>query len=205
MGTTAADISRQFAAARAAASPQALRKLMFSTARAQIEAVEESHRRLLGTALPKRQVVDGMEGKPIEQVERSIVIEWSILAFAARWVGRELMARSPVKSGRYKDAHSLIVDGEVVRFQRAALRDLSPAAEVAFVNLLPYARKIEKGLSPKAPSGVYEATAEAARARFKGLKIEYAYRTYAGDLPRWKTGPRNAAQRRFPTIVMRAR
>jgi hypothetical protein len=45
------------------------------------------------------------------------------------------------------------------------------------VNTQPYARKIEKGLSPAAPDGVYEVVAALAKRRFGNIaSIKFSYR-----------------------------
>jgi hypothetical protein len=85
-----------------------------------------------------------------------------------------------------------------------------------FVNVQPYARKIERGESPSAPEGVYEAVATLARQRFGNVaRIRFEYRVPVGGgtaLEAWagRTGQRRRAgrqrssewNRRQPAIVI---
>jgi len=50
-----------------------------------------------------------------------------------------------------------------------------------FLNIQPYARKIERGQSSQAPDGVYQAVATLAQRRFGNVaKITFSYRTAIG-------------------------
>jgi hypothetical protein len=58
--------------------------------------------------------------------------------------------------GLYKRSHVLIADGVAV--DDGKIPPLAKTSDVRF-NIQPYARKIERGLSPQRPDGVYQAVA----------------------------------------------
>lgn len=91
------------------------------------------------------------------------------------WIASELIARSPVVSGAYRDAHALYADGEFLMSADEVSEDseIVEADEYSFTNTVPYSRKIEFG---KTKAGrdfviqvhphIYERVAEEARGRF---------------------------------------
>jgi hypothetical protein len=89
-------------------------------------------------------------------------------------------AGAPASTG----ANLIFVDGTEFRWATSRRR----RSEVTFMNVTPYAQRIERGWSPKAPDGVYQATATWA----KKLQIARSIRIRTVD------GLRN------PAIVMRA-
>jgi hypothetical protein len=67
------------------------------------------------------------------------------------------------------------IDGEAADFNASIPPDFD---EIVFVNVTPYARKIEKGLSDQAPDGVYEAVAALAARRFGNIvKVRFSFRS----------------------------
>jgi hypothetical protein len=55
------------------------------------------------------------------------------------------------------------------------------ASRYEFVSTVPYARKIERGLSPQAPDGVYQVVAVLAQKRFGNVaRIRFSYRALPG-------------------------
>ena len=96
---------------------------------------------------------------------------------------------SPVLTGRFAKSHELFADGVDTENPNIA----PPAEEYVFLNTQPYARKIERGRSPQAPDGVYQAVATLAQRRFGNIaRITFSYREVRG-------GERN------PAIIVRLR
>lgn len=220
-GLSVGEIRRQFQAVKERFSPEALGKMIAQQASALAREVEDGHRQQVGTTFPRTQIVDGVIGGSLDSGRRVIVFRWSITPFVVRWVIDELRRRSPVLTGKYRDSYRLMINGQEV--DRANFQQFGPDDEIAIASLLPYSRKIEIGRSRMAPQGVYEVTAEAARIKFgrgrqAAVEIEFTYREYAGydaglpgrvksgsDKRRRKTKSTSAAQRRFPTIIIRPR
>lgn len=118
--------------------------------------------RALGYRPDEIRSTDNVLNKPPEQMaiggwsQVEFDLHSDVIAFSA-----ELAKRLSPRSGSnrkapqqtYAENHLVIVDGAVVpppyrvdKFERAVI-----------INLLPYARKIERGLSKKRPNGIYEA------------------------------------------------
>lgn len=164
-----ADRSRQFAA----------------YAREALVEAQEVNRQATGQVPPHETFVDGRRGAALETVkpDGTIVFEFDLLNDLFEWIGLTLMQHSPVLSGRYQDSHLFFADG--VELDPGAT--LPQAQEYAFVNAQAYARKIERGQSPQAPDGVYEAVATLANRRFSNVaRVRFGYRSLpAGAIGDW--------------------
>ena len=134
----------------------------------------------MGREPNKTVYVDGKRGAAITSVKPDgmVVAEWDLFNDVLAYIGEQLVLNSPVLTGRYQDSHVLYCDG----VEHDVLSKAIPFAdEYAFVNIQPYSRKIERGLSPQAPDGVYQAVAVLARRRFGNVaKISFSYRTAIG-------------------------
>ena len=139
--------------------------------------------------------VDGIEEKSLEDVQPfgRVQEEFEILGWAIDYVIGLLHRFSPVKSGDYLHGHELLVNGAPYTIG-APLR---PGDTAEFINRMPYARRIERGWSQHAPSGVYAAVAGIARRRIGSLvRIETTARRIRGggqDLPAIRLIPRRPA------------
>ncbi|WP_428031492.1 hypothetical protein [Ancylobacter sp.] len=145
-------------------------------ARAALLDAQETNRRATGRVPPHETFVDGRKGAPLESVKPDgvIVFEFDLLNDLFEWIAEMLVRHSPVLTGEYQDSHVFFADGVAVEPGGA----LPPAEEYVFVSTVPYARKIERGLSPQAPDGVYEAVAAMAKARFGNLAtIRFSFRS----------------------------
>ncbi len=163
--------------------------------------------------------VDGQEGAQEETVKvgGTIVYEYSRYDLVAEWILTTLREKSPVKSGDYVSSHALFLNGVEVD----TLGSYQPGDVITISNYVPYARKIEVGIThghkinlSVAPH-VYETTAQLARTKYKDLsvKIEFLYtsqsgRTFSkpkapkvGTAPRKRKGPTELV---FPTIRISA-
>ena len=178
-------------------------------ARQALAEAQEVNRRATGVVPPHSTYVDGRLGAPLESVKPDgvIVFEFDLLNDLFEWIGEMLVANSPVLTGRYASSHAFFADG--VKVEPGA--DLPEAGEYAFVSTTPYSRKIERGLSPQAPEGVYEAVALLARRRFGNIaSIRFSYRALfaqvrGGDRHERAKRGRAPVADRFPAIVVTVR
>ena len=161
-------------------------------ARQVIEDTKRDNAAILGRVPPFTIFVDGSRGAPIEAVRPGgvIVVEFELIADVLRYIGEQLVLHSPHLTGRYERSHILFADGTPIDFE-APVQGI--ASEYVFVNSVPYARKIERGLSPQAPHGVYEVVATLAKRKFSRLgQIAFGFRNLAGG-------------QRQPAIIVTAR
>jgi hypothetical protein len=159
--------------------------------------------------------VDGRKGAPLASVkpDGTILFEFDVLTDLFLWIANQLIKHSPVLTGRYRASHQFYADGLAVD----PAGDVPDAEEYVFLNLQPYARKIERGLSPQAPDGVYQVLAKMARARFGNVaRIAFGYRApMHGAIHEWasitrmpsRRSPQGRAEwlRRQPAIIIRFR
>ena len=150
--------------------------------------------------------VDNREGAPLTSVKPDGVIraEFQLVNEALAWINTQLQMHSPVLTGRYAKSHELFADGVDTENPNAA----PPAEEYVFLNIQPYARKIEDKRGhcrSQAPDGVYQAVATLAQRRFGNVaKITFSYRTaIGGEIIGGKAGDRS--ELRNPAIIVRLR
>jgi hypothetical protein len=184
-------------------SPKGRSMALATFAREQIDDARESNRQILGR-IPRHTVaVDGRSGAALDAVKPDgvIIAEFELVDDALIWIGQQLEKHSPRLSGTYAKSHTVFADGVEI-----ALGGRIPnASEYAFINLQPYARKIERGQSSKAPDGVYQVVATLARRRFGNVaKIGFSYRTaISGTIIGGRLG--NKSQERNPAIIVSLR
>lgn len=111
--------------------------------------------------------VDGRQGVPESQVrpDGAIVYRFNVLGLATVFALSYCMTRSPVRSGAYRKAWFVAVDGKPWRDD---LNDIPDSAEVMIVNPLPYARKIDTGAMKRmsVPPGIVEGARQVTQRRF---------------------------------------
>ena len=168
-----------------------------------IEDAKQQNKRVLGVVPPYEVYVDGREGAPLTSVQPNGTIraEFQLVNEVLAWINTQLQMHSPVLTGRYAKSHELFADGIDTENPNMA----PPAEEYVFLNIQPYARKIERGLSPQAPDGVYQAVATLAQRRFGNVaKITFSYRTaFGGAIIGGKAGDRS--ELRNPAIIVSLR
>lgn len=210
-------------------SPKAQSAALAQYAREQLVEAQAQNRSALGAVPVHETFVDGRASERLDDVkpDGTIVFVFELLDEVLDWIGEMLVTQSPVLTGRYANSHMLFAGGV-----DATGRGVVNAEEFTFANTMPYARKIERGLSPQAPDGVYEAVAAMAAGRFGNIAtIFFTYRAVFGmnvvngDLAassgRWRRGgigsraatgafemtlapgAHNKADVRFPAIVVR--
>jgi hypothetical protein len=168
-------------------SPQDQSRAVAAYARRIIADADAQNARAEGHSVPKKTFVDGRVSADFESVRPGgvIVAEWDIGLELIQWIFEQLQMHSPVKTGRYKASIAVYADGEEIE----DMAHPPEASEYAFVPLVPYARKIERGESKQAPDGVFEAVAALAAARFGNIaRIQFSYRNPIGgasELEAW--------------------
>lgn len=150
-----------------------------------------ANRAALGQDVTRRIVVDGRAGAPVESVKAGgvVVALFAVHQAAIDFTWYTLATLSPVDRSAdandivYRDNHRLLVNGREAELPRpGASVPIEPDDEIVFVNLLPYARRIERGWSrTQAPDGVYESASEIVRARFGNIvDVRFTYGEFAG-------------------------
>ena len=166
-------------------------------ARDGIDQADAQNAAAVGHLMPHTEIVDGREGAPLNSVRPDgvIIAEWTMFDEMFRWISEQLEKHSPVGTssdtrpghpGLYRASHVFLADAQQV-FPGEAI----PAAdEYVFVNTVPYARKIERGLSSQAPDGVYETVAVLASRRWGNLaRVRFSYRSpLFGGIQSWASG-----------------
>jgi hypothetical protein len=167
-------------------SPEAASRQIASVARATINEADAINAAALGRKPPHRTFVDGREGAALESVSPrgTIVAEWDLVEDMLEWIGTALVDASPILTGQYRDSHVIVVDGVALEIGQPLPEGWG---EVSIMSTVPYARKIERGLSDQAPDGVYQGVAALARRRFGNIaKIRFGYRTpLFGSINTW--------------------
>jgi len=136
-----------------------------------------------GRDSPYRQFVDGRENAPLDSVNPDhglIAFQFDLIKPLLAWIGEQLVLHSPWGDPpiHYAQNHIMLADGvEVI----PETEDIPAANEYFFINLVPYARKIERGESSQAPDGVYDVVADMAQRRFGNIaKVGFTYRSLMG-------------------------
>ena len=149
-----------------ALSPEERGKRAAAAARRILAQVQEAHRAALGRVPDVETFVDNRHGAPLESVNTNgghILFKFNVFEQVLIYIDRMLVEHSPVKTGAYQRSHTLYADLKEIDINGP----IPPAEEYVFISSLPYSRKVERGESPQAPDGVYEATAVLAAYRFR--------------------------------------
>jgi hypothetical protein len=167
-------------------SPKAQSERIAAYAREQLADAQNTNRGALGYLPPHRTYVDARANAPLESVRPNggiILFEFELVETMLSVIAEMLRRGSPVRSGLYQSSHALFADGTEVE---AGSRP-PDASEYAFINTQPYARKIERGLSPQAPEGVYHVVAELAAKRYGNIAlVRFGFRSLpAGAIGGW--------------------
>lgn len=155
-------------------SPAGQSRAVAEFARGAIAEADQTNRRILGRIPPRTVTVDGRQGAALDSVRPAgtIIAEWEVVNDVLIWIGDMLRERSPIVSGDYRKGWTLLADGRAVDEGQQV-----PHAEVyTFVNVVPYARKIEVGKTRsgrdfviQVPNRIAERTAKDAAARFGNI------------------------------------
>lgn len=167
-------------------SPKARSEKLALFAKQELGSAEARNQRALGYVPPHETFVDGRQGAPVETVRPDgvVIYEFSLIETALAVIAEMLIMASPVLTGQFMSSIALFADGDEVT---PGQRPPPTAAEYAFAPSVPYARKIERGLSNQAPDGVFQVTAALASRRFGNIaRIRFGYRSLdAGAVGGW--------------------
>lgn len=166
-------------------SPKARSTRLAVFAKQELVAAEARNQRALGYVPPHETFVDGRQGAAVETVrpDGTVIFEFSLIETALAVIAEMLINASPVLTGQFMSSIGLFADGDEVEPGKVPPN----ASEYAFVPSVPYARKLERGLSNQAPDGVFQVTAALASRRFGNIaRIRFGYRSLdAGAVGGW--------------------
>lgn len=124
-------------------------------------------------------IVDGRKGASEDQVRGTgggtIVYAFSYGAEAAVYALTFLRARSPVRSGKFRESFWVSVDGRYIPPGRFSAASVPPGAEIIIGNTEPYNRKVDVQLAGNrrlrfsVPAGLYDDAARAINRQFRGV------------------------------------
>jgi hypothetical protein len=162
-------------------SPQARSKIIADVAREKLAEAQQINKQAIGRIPEHTTTVDGRQGASFDAVQPdgTIYIEFDLLDDLFGWIDLQLIKHAPVLTGQFRRSFVLFADGVEVDPQAPSLPQ---ASEYVYLNLQPYARKIEgdakrKPLSKQAPDGVFQVVAELAARRFGNFaSIKFSYR-----------------------------
>lgn len=189
-------------------SPKAASRHLAGLARLARDEALRVNRAALGREPAYETFVDGRAGAAEETVKvpGRIVYEFDVGLAMLREIEDLLVAASPVESGRYAKSFRMFVDGVEVL---SGAEMPAVEEEVVFLNVQPYARKIERGQSDQAPDGVFQAVALVAGRKFSNVaSVKFTYRSFVDGevMSGGGASARKAAQvNRTPAIVVRLR
>lgn len=177
----------------------ARRKELATLARSVIDEATARNRAAIGHDVGRQIIVDGRRGASIESVKLggTVAAVFATHEAVIDFAWETIAGLSPVDMRPdaddvvYRQRHLMLVNGEEAG---APPVTIGPDDIVVFVNLLPYARRLEKGWSKKqAPDGVFEVASTIIRARFGRLAtIKFGYGSFVGATA--------AANSRYPFI-----
>lgn len=158
--------------------------------------------------------VDGQKDarEAVVQPDGVILYRFHYLPQATLLAVEQAMRLSPVRSGRYRRAWCVVVDGRV---WTQDLARIPAGSEVMVLNPEPYARKIDTGgMKTSLPPGIVEATRQIVQRQYPNIKAERKFVTIpAGVIPgapwilRWNHGrskSRSAGQPiTYPALVLK--
>lgn len=172
-------------------SPDAQVQQLRATAQQALAEGEAINKAALGYVPTHDTFIDGAQRTDLSGVKANSIVafEFHLLLDVIQYVDEQLIIHSPVGSRakpagtRYNESHVWFADG--VEFTDPY--NPPPAEQYAVVNATPYARKIERGLSPQAPDGVYEGVAILTKRRYGNVAyVGFGYRSLpAGAVGAW--------------------
>jgi hypothetical protein len=162
-------------------SVQARQGLAAEMGRRVLAQAQEHNARVLGSVPKHDTFVDGRPTDDLESVNPdrgSMLFRFNLGTDVFRWIDEQLILHSPVgdtpKSPEYNKSHIFFADDD-----QADPDSVAQGETFIFLNTVPYARKIERGLSDQTPDGVYEVVAVLAAQRFGNIaSIRFGYRSF---------------------------
>jgi hypothetical protein len=160
-----------------------------------------------------RTFVDGREGAPESAVkpQGTILYRFDQLGQAAVFALAFLRARSPVRSGTYRDSFWLAVDGRPFSMKTFDPQKVGAATEIIIYNPQPYSRRVQvqfdggQRLRFSVPPDLFGDALVATRRRFPTLKVSQLNRIRAPGLYVLKNGRRAGKVVDSPALVIAER
>lgn len=189
-----------------ALSPKAQSAALAAFAREELQKAEAQNTAALGHLPDHETYIDHArsDDSRLEAVRPDgvIMFEFTLLDELFAFIGEQLVKHSPVGKasdtrpghpGLYMASHVFLADGVVVE----PGAPLPQATDYVFASSVPYARKLEKGLSDQ-HMAIYEGVAALAAARFGNIaKIKFTYASLLfGDIQSWARTTKSGGKRR---------
>lgn len=177
-------------------SPEARSQTFGHAARRLIQEQDDVNDARLGRDVQYTTFVDGRESAAFETADRLVVAEWDLLETVFQDIFDLLLDEAPVLTGAYASSITLFADG--VPVAPTLVAGVPEASEYYFAATVPYARKIERGLSSWAPDGVFQGVAAMAQKRFGNIaRVRYGFRSIrGGGIGSWAATTRLQARSR---------
>lgn len=143
------------------------------------EALRDEQR--VGNLTDPMIITDYVVGRPPDKVKPfgHITAQDKIdLAKVIEEIVQLLDYKSPFLTGRYRLSHIIMVNGVEYNWQSTRAPGIGQLDEVQFVNVTPYAKRIEQGWSLQAPRGVYKVVQRYIERKYgKLIYTKFTYRT----------------------------
>lgn len=196
---TASSLERQLRVTGQGLSKREIGALMARVAKSALQEAINA-----GEASPQyTRVVNGRVGASEESVEPPgpIVYLFNTLNEAAVYALAFVEARSPVRSGRFKRAWFVMVNGNP---WNVGAKPIPDDAEVIVTNDVPYARRIEVGhMKLSVPPGIVESARQAVQRKFgDSVKAQRRFIELSGGYRVKGRGARAGGPMRYPALVM---
>lgn len=189
-------------------SPEAQRRMFADIARVERDEAVRTNTVALGRAPTYTTFVNGKAGASEDSVTvpGTVVYEFDIAEKLLQDIDSLLFNHSPYLTGRYSKSHRMFVGG--VEYDPETPLPELVTEEIIFLNIQPYARKIERGLSSQAPEGVYQTVAAIIARKYSAIAtIRFTYRAFVEGGIMAYGGSANAKrverQNRQPAITVR--
>lgn len=163
-------------------SPQMRAEAFARMASSSIAEIDASNDAAVGRDVAYKTFVDGHATPNLRvATENSVIVaRWELGAGVIAYIADLLAHAGPALTGAYRKSMRIYADGVEIDDPDKAFG----AREVLFLSIVPYARKIERGLKGYAPGHVYEAVAAMANARFSNAaRIKFTYAEPEGPAP----------------------
>ncbi|MCE0743332.1 hypothetical protein LWC05_05430 [Acetobacter sicerae] len=127
--------------------------------------------------------VDGVRDRPENAVrpDGTILYHFNYLPEATIFAIQQALQKSPVKTGQYRRAWLVVVNG---RIWSGDLGRIPPGSEVMVLNPEPYSRKLDTGAIRSSAKGIIEAVRRTVNRRFPTLTAQRKFMNIpAGMIP----------------------
>lgn len=155
----------------------------------EIADIDKRNTLVAGRDVPYVTYVDGVKTDNLFSagVRSTVVAEWQLGYEVVIWIWELLRSVGPVGTKpktspeiHYRESVRVYADGVQINDPV----DSIGAKEILFLSIVPYARKIQRGLKGYAPGAVYEVAAAMAKSKFSNYaRIKFTYAEPPGAAP----------------------